>query len=58
MMWIVVGGPLTVVVAAVITAVIAIRNVDPVLDTHGRTTALEGRNHAAGVQAPAASRQS
>ena len=31
-MWMVVGGPLVVVVAAVATAVIAIRNPDPVLN--------------------------
>lgn len=31
-MWLVVGGPLVVVVAAIITAVIAIKNQDPVLN--------------------------
>ncbi len=31
-MWLVVGGPAAVVVAAIITAVIAIRHADPVLD--------------------------
>jgi uncharacterized protein len=31
-MWLVVGGPLVVVVAAIVTAVIAIRGADPVLN--------------------------
>lgn len=31
-MWLVVGGPLVVVVASIITAVIAIKGADPVLD--------------------------
>ncbi len=31
-MWLVVGGPLVVVVAAIVTAVIAIKNQDPVLN--------------------------
>ena len=53
MMWLVVGGPLAVVVAAVVTAVIAIRGADPVLPTEDarevRSTApaLQARNHAA-----------
>jgi hypothetical protein len=51
--WLVVGGPATVVVAALSTAVIAYTHVDPVLDistpaTHsGEVPALAGRNHAA-----------
>ena len=56
MMWLVVGGPATVVVAAISTAVIAVRYADPVLDTHAAPTAIEGRNHAAtpgGKTAPA-----
>ena len=47
MMWLVVGGPLTVVIAAIGTAVIAIKNVDPVLDTRAGQPAVQGRNHAA-----------
>lgn len=47
MMWIVVGGPLIVVLAAIATAVIAVRNADPVLDTRSGQPALQGRNHAA-----------
>lgn len=55
MMWLVVGGPLVVVVAAVITAVIAIRGADPVIDTRAEAQAagrqalpaVQGRNHAA-----------
>lgn len=31
-MWLVVGGPAAVVVASIITAVIAVKNADPVLD--------------------------
>lgn len=53
MMWLVIGGPLAVVVAALVTAVIAIRGADPVIPVNDaeqtRTTApaLEARNHAA-----------
>jgi hypothetical protein len=48
MMWLVVGGPLTVVVAAIVTAVIAIRGADPVLDTRAtEQPAVQARNHAA-----------
>ncbi|NWG74270.1 MAG: nitrogen fixation protein FixH, partial [Rubrivivax sp.] len=32
MVWLVIGGPLAVVVAGIVTAVIAIRGADPVLD--------------------------
>ncbi|MBI3156717.1 MAG: nitrogen fixation protein FixH [Burkholderiales bacterium] len=50
-MWLVVGGPLAVVVAGIVTAVIAVRGADPVLDTRAdrapERPALEGRNHAA-----------
>jgi hypothetical protein len=49
MMWLVVGGPLAVVVAGIVTAVIAVRGADPVLDTRAdrapERPALEGRNH-------------
>lgn len=52
--WLVVGGPLLVVVAGLITVYIAVRNVDPVLDTSaapssapGEAPALQGRNRAA-----------
>ena len=47
MMWLVVGGPLTVVIAAIATAVIAIRGADPVLDTRSTEPAVQARNHAA-----------
>ncbi len=56
MVWLVIGGPLTVVVAGVVTAVIAVRGADPVLDTRQRvsspaptatTPAVQARNHAA-----------
>lgn len=57
MMWLVVGGPLAVVVAATITAVIAIRGADVVLpqgeqrirageSVTPETPAMQGRNHA------------
>ena len=60
--WLVIAGPAIVVVAAVATGYIAMRNADPVIDAdyyrHGmainktlaekaRLPALEGRNHAA-----------
>lgn len=55
MMWLVVGGPAAVVVAGIVTAVIAVRGADPVLDTRAERAperpALEGRNH---VVTPAA----
>lgn len=50
-MWLVVGGPLAVVVAGIVTAVIAIRGADVVLDTRGDSPdarpAVQARNHAA-----------
>lgn len=52
MMWLVVGGPLAVVVAAIVTAVIAIRGADPVLDTRVAIPAVQGRNHAASPVVP------
>jgi uncharacterized protein len=61
MMWLVVGGPLAVVVASVATAVIAVRGADtvvierPVRATapQAATPALQARNHAATPAAPA-----
>ena len=53
MMWLVVGGPLLVVVAALATASIAIRGADTVLPTQDATQtrseapAIQARNHAA-----------
>ena len=52
MMWLVVGGPLPVVVAGITTAVIAVRGADTVLprDDSARFSerpAIQGRNHAA-----------
>lgn len=59
MVWLVIGGPLAVVVAGIATAVIAVRGADPVLDTSARsgrtsvvvpdamTPAMQARNHAA-----------
>jgi hypothetical protein len=52
MMWLVLGGPLTVVVAGITTAVIAVRGADPVLardevSRFSERPAVQGRNHAA-----------
>lgn len=56
MVWLVVGGPLAVVVAATVTAVIAVRGADPVIgsasapragQTQAETPAMQARNHAA-----------
>jgi uncharacterized protein len=60
MVWLVIGGPLVVVVASLATAVIAIRGADPVLDRQADgaasaqsvnrgdlTPAVQARNHAA-----------
>jgi hypothetical protein len=57
MVWLVVGGPLVVVVAAVATAVIAVRGADPVISqaqtapaggkVQSQTPAHQARNHAA-----------
>jgi uncharacterized protein len=57
MMWLVLGGPALVVVAAVATAVIAVRGADVVLqveDTPDRAAvpAMRARNHAATPAAP------
>jgi hypothetical protein len=59
MLWLVIGGPLLVVVASLITAVIAYRGADPVLDEYqsaarpattvdSSTPALRARNLGAG----------
>lgn len=52
--WLVIGGPAVVVVASIVTAGIAIKHVDPVLDTskgHVKSSveepAMRARNHAA-----------
>jgi len=52
MVWLVIGGPAVVVVAAIVTAVIAIRGADPVISEEpgkafSEKPALQGRNHAA-----------
>lgn len=51
--WLVVGGPAAVVVASLFTVGIAVRNVDPVLDTSPKAgvelkdrPAVQARNHA------------
>ena len=62
MMWLVIGGPAVVVVAAVVTAVIAIRGADIVVDETGAergsvpneayAPAIKARNHAVTPKAP------
>lgn len=52
MVWLVIGGPLIVVIAGIGTAVIAVRGADPVLNTQDSSgfserPAIQGRNHAA-----------
>lgn len=53
MVWLVVSGPLAVVVAGITTVVIAYQNVDPVMDVSRQTTnashkpAIQARNLAA-----------
>lgn len=57
-LWLVVGGPLAVVLAGVVTTLIAVQGADPVVRTPAATTAAsqapaqQARNHAATVQAP------
>jgi uncharacterized protein len=59
--WLVVGGPLVVVIASIVTAGLAIKHVDPVLDTSDKKIqnpselpAIKARNHAAeGSKQPA-----
>ena len=54
--WLVIGGPLAVVVAGIATVVIAVRNPDPVLQDRpavgAQVPAQKGRNHAATPDAP------
>ena len=57
MMWLVIGGPLSVVAASTITAVIAWRGADPVLtepaaahQAQALQPALKARNHGAAPQ--------
>jgi hypothetical protein len=47
MVWIVIGGPLAVVVAGVATAVIAFSGADTVISTVSAMPAMQARNHAA-----------
>lgn len=56
MVWLVLGGPAVVVVAAIVTAVIAVRGADPVISraqapaggkAESQTPAHQARNHAA-----------
>lgn len=49
--WLVLAGPVAVVVAAVATAVIAVRGADTVVSERSFTPAVQGRNHAATLAA-------
>jgi hypothetical protein len=62
MVWLVIGGPLVVVVASVATLFIALAHPDPVLgttasDEPSQRPALQARNHAADPPQPAATSQ-
>jgi hypothetical protein len=57
MVWLVLAGPAIVVAAALATAVIAIRDADPIVRADGSksfadTPAVQGRNHAATAAQP------
>ena len=45
--WLVLAGPAAVVVAGIVTAVIAVRGADTVVTERTFTPAVQGRNHAA-----------
>lgn len=51
MVWMVIAGPLIVVIASMVSAVVAIRGADPVVasssDQDTQRPAIQGRNHAA-----------
>lgn len=49
-LWLVIGGPLVVVVAAIITAVIAFKNVDPVIDKNAYQQELLKKRHLESAQ--------
>ncbi|MDO9158594.1 MAG: FixH family protein [Burkholderiaceae bacterium] len=48
--WLVIGGPLVVVVAAIITAVIAFKNADPVIDKNAYQQELLKKRHLESTQ--------
>ena len=56
--WLAIGGPVAVVLAGIVTTVIAVQGADTVVRTPPATTAAsqmpaqQARNHAATVQAP------
>lgn len=49
-MWLVIGGPLAVVIAAIATAVIAVRGADPVLDKASYQATTERARQLQGLQ--------
>lgn len=54
-LWLVVGGPLAVVLAGVVTTVIAVQGADTVVraQPQAQAPAMQARNHAATAQVPA-----
>ena len=56
MVWMVIAGPAMVVVASVVTMMLALSSPDPVLDTHApditQAPAVQARNHAAAGNLP------
>lgn len=53
-MWLVVGGPVAVVMAGVVTAVIAVKGADPVLDKNAYQTTLQQARQLQGAEREAA----
>lgn len=54
MVWLVVSGPVAVILASIVTVTLAIRHPDPPLSTHAADAAQAARNHAATGVVPAA----
>ncbi len=54
MVWLVVSGPLAVVLASIVTLTLAIRHPDPPLPTQSAVPAQAARNHAATGVVPGA----
>lgn len=57
MVWLVLGGPVTVVLACMVTVTLAVKTAEPVLtvqpsDKFADKPALQGRNHAATATTP------
>lgn len=57
MVWLVLGGPVAVVLACIVTVILAVRGAEPVLTTQSTDKfsdkpAVQGRNHAATSMPP------